>query len=238
LDPSPSPIKSEERLAGGIAHDFNNIMNGMLGYAEMLVRGSPEGSPHRRYAENVISAASRANDLVQRVLSDSRGRCVPVELNPIVAEALELARGCRAEGIEFELQPPAAPLFVLGDATQLHRIVLNLCANAIHAMGRRGRLCVSLGAVEVASERRFTHTTLAPGAYAVLRVEDTGHGMDPETLARIFQPFFTTKEAGEGTGLGLSLVYGIVADSRGAIDVRSTRGRGSIFSIYLPRVDS
>jgi signal transduction histidine kinase len=114
---------------------------------------------------------------------------------------------------------------------------MNLCTNAIHAMGQRGRLCVSVAAAEVASERRFAPATLAPGAYVLLRVEDTGKGMDAQTLARIFEPFFTTKEVGKGTGLGLPLVCGIVTDAGGAIDVRSTPGRGSTFSIYLPRAD-
>jgi CheY-like chemotaxis protein len=116
--------------------------------------------------------------------------------------------------------------------------VMNLCTNAIHAIGERGRLCVSVEALDAAAERVFTHTTLAPGRYVMLRVEDTGKGMEAETLARLFEPFFTTKEVGKGTGLGLPLVYGIVTDSGGAIDVASMAGEGSEFTIYLPRVDS
>jgi PAS domain S-box-containing protein len=229
------------RLAGGIAHDFNNILGGILGYAEMLVEGTAQGTAHRRYAQNVLSAATRASGLVQQILSYSRsqrGKRVPVELNRIVAETLELVRGSLPAGIELEARLPAAALHVVGDSTQLHQIVMNLCTNAIHAIGERGRLRVAVEALDVAAERVFTHTTLAPGRYVMLRVEDTGKGMDAETLARLFEPFFTTKEVGKGTGLGLPLVYSIVTDSAGAIDVASAEGQGSAFTIYLPRVDS
>jgi PAS domain S-box-containing protein len=229
------------RLAGGIAHDFNNILGGILGYAEMLVESTAEGSAHRRYAHNVLSAATRASGLVQQILSYSRsqrGKRVPVELNRIVAETLDLVRGSLPAGIELEAKLPEAPLHVVGDPTQLHQIVMNLCTNAIHAIGERGKLCVTVEAIDVAAERVFTHTTLAPGRYVALRVEDTGKGMDAATLTRLFEPFFTTKEVGKGTGLGLPLVYGIVTDSAGAVDVASTPGRGSQFTIYLPRVDA
>jgi CheY-like chemotaxis protein len=126
---------------------------------------------------------------------------------------------------------------VVGDSTQLHQVAMNLCTNAIHAMGSGGTLSVLLDAVELEREVVFTHDVLAAGRYARLVVADTGEGMDAATLARIFEPFFTTKEIGRGTGLGLSLVYGIVADSGGAIHVTSEPGRGSRFEIHLPRVD-
>jgi len=229
------------RLAGGIAHDFNNILGGILGYAEMLVESTAEGSPQRRYAQNVLTAATRASALVEQILSYSRsqrGKRVPVELDRIVAESLELVRGSLLAGIRLETRLPGAPLFVVGDPTQLHQIMMNLCTNAIHAMGDHGTLRVTLEAVDVDAERAFPHTTLHAGRYARLMVEDTGSGMDPATIARLFEPFFTTKEVGKGTGLGLSLVYGIVTDSAGAIDVTSTVGRGSCFAIYLPRVDA
>jgi PAS domain S-box-containing protein len=229
------------RLAGGIAHDFNNILGGILGYAEMLVESTGEGSSQRRYAQNVLTAASRASALVEQILSYSRsqrGKRLPVELDRIVAETLELVRGSLAAGIRLETRLPATPLFVVGDSTQLHQIMMNLCTNAIHAIGERGTLRVTLEAADVDVDRMFQHTTLQAGRYARLMVEDSGSGMDAATLARLFEPFFTTKEVGKGTGLGLSLVYGIVTDSAGAIDVTSTVGRGSCFAIYLPRVDS
>jgi PAS domain S-box-containing protein len=229
------------RLAGGIAHDFNNILGGILGYAEMLVESTGEGSALRRYAHNVLTAANRASGLVEQILSYSRsqrGKRVPVELDRIIAETLELVRGSLTDGIRLETHLPAAPLFVMGDPTQLHQIMMNLCTNAIHAMGEHGTLRVTLEPADIESDRVFQHTTLQAGRYARLQVEDTGIGMDAATLGRLFEPFFTTKEVGKGTGLGLSLVYGIITDSAGAIDVTSTPGRGSCFAIYLPRVDS
>jgi len=229
------------RLAGGIAHDFNNILGGILGYAEMLFEGTAPGSSLKRYAQNVLTAANRASGLVEQILSYSRsqrGRKVSVDLNRIVAETLELVRGSLAAGIRLDVKLPAASLFVVGDPTQLHQITMNLCTNAIHAMGEAGTLRVALDAADVQTERAFAHSTLHAGQYARLTVEDTGSGMDAATLARIFEPFFTTKDVGKGTGLGLSLVYGIVTDAAGAIDVASTAGHGCRFDIYLPRVDS
>jgi nitrogen-specific signal transduction histidine kinase len=229
------------RLAGGIAHDFNNILGGILGYAEMLAESAPPGSPLKRYADNVLTGASRASGLVEQILSYSRsqrGQRVPVDLGGIVAETLELVRGSLAPAITLEAELPSAPLYVVGDETQLHQVTMNLCTNAIHAMGEGGALRLTLEPVDVAAERTLAHTTLRAGAYACLTVEDTGSGMDQATLTRVFEPFFTTKEVGKGTGLGLSLVYGIVTDSGGAIDVTSAPGRGSRFAIYLPRVDT
>jgi PAS domain S-box-containing protein len=229
------------RLAGGIAHDFNNILGGILGYAEMLVETTPAGSPQRRYAQNVLTAATRASALVEQILSYSRsqrGKRVPVELDRIVAETLELVRGSLGHGIRLETRLPETPLYVVGDPTQLHQIMMNLCTNAIHAMGEHGTLRVSLDPADIEADRVFQHTTLHAGRYARLTVADSGSGMDATTLTRLFEPFFTTKEVGKGTGLGLSLVYGIVTDSAGAIDVASTQGHGSSFAIYLPRVDS
>jgi PAS domain S-box-containing protein len=229
------------RLAGGIAHDFNNILGGILGYAEMLAENAPPASPLKRYADNVLSGANRASGLVEQILSYSRsqrGKRVPVDFGRIVSETVELVRGSLPAGIALEVELPEAQLCVVGDATQLHQVAMNLCTNAIHAMGEGGALKVRLEAVEASAERALSHTTLRPGSYARLVVEDTGSGMDAATQGRIFEPFFTTKEVGKGTGLGLSLVYGIVTDSAGAIDVASQPGKGSCFAIYLPSVES
>jgi PAS domain S-box-containing protein len=234
-------LEAVGRLAGGIAHDFNNILGGILGYAEMLAESAPPGSPLKRYADNVLTGANRASDLVAQILSYSRsqrGRRAPVDLGRVVAETIELVRGSLPAGVRLEVALPAAPLHVVGDATQLHQVAMNLCTNAIHAMARSGRLSVSLEAVDETADRAFTHATLRSGSYARLVVQDDGSGMDAATVARIFEPFFTTKEVGQGTGLGLALVYGIVTDSGGAIDVASSPGRGSRFAIYLPRVEA
>jgi signal transduction histidine kinase/ActR/RegA family two-component response regulator len=229
------------RLAGGIAHDFNNILGGILGYGEMLVEQTPEASKLKRYAQNVLTAANRARGLVDQILAYSRsqrGTRVAVDLRRIVAETLELVRGSLAEGVHLEMQLPSEPLSVIGDATQLHQVAMNLCTNALQALEGTGRLSVTLEATDLERERVFQHGTLAPGRYVRLSVEDSGPGMDEATLARIFEPFFTTKEVGKGTGLGLALVYGIVTDSGGTIDVSSEPGRGSAFTIYLPRADA
>ena len=226
------------RLASGIAHDFNNILGGILGYGEMILETAPEGSALQRYAKNLLAGANRARDLVDQILAYSRSQRAqraPVDMSRIVRETLDLVRGSLAAGIELAPSLPDEPLVVIGDATQLHQIVMNLCTNAIQAMNDTGTLRVALGSHEVAQGRVVAHGVLAPGRYVQLTVSDTGSGMDAATLARIFEPFFTTKEVGRGTGLGLALVYGIVTDSGGAIHVTSELGRGSTFEIYLPQ---
>jgi PAS domain S-box-containing protein len=228
------------RLAGGIAHDFNNLLGGILGYAELLAENAPAGSPLKRYADNVLTGASRASGLVEQILSYSRsqrGKRITVDLGRVVSETLELVRGSLPPGIALEADL-SSPLYVVGDETQLHQVTMNVCTNAVHAMGEGGRIRVVLESADNPAERALAHTTLRAGHYVRLSVEDTGSGMDDATLARIFEPFFTTKEVGKGTGLGLSLVYGIVTDSGGAVDVASRPGHGSRFAIYLPRVDT
>ncbi len=229
------------RLAGGIAHDFNNVLGGILGYGEMLLESAAEGSAEQRYARNLLIAANRARDLVDQILTYSRSQRAargPVEIGRVVRETLEVIRGSIPPDIALELVFPDVPLVVYGDQTQLHQVVMNLCTNAVHAMAGDGTLSVSLQAVDVEDDLKLAQATLTPGRYVKLSVADTGTGMDGATLARIFEPFFTTKEVGRGTGLGLSLVYGIVADSGGVTHVMSELGLGSTFEIYLPRADT
>jgi len=229
------------RLAGGVAHDFNNVLAGVFAYGEMLFDEAPADSPLKRYAQNVLTAASRGRELVEQILAYSRsqrGKLVPVDVANVVAETLELIRGSLPAKIRLEASAPKSPQVVIGDATQLHQVVMNLCSNAIHAMSAGGTLRVMLEVADVSGERPLSHGTLQPGSYVRLAVHDGGCGMDGATLARVFEPFFTTKEVGQGTGLGLSLVYAIVADSGGAIDVKSAPGQGSTFTIYLARTDA
>jgi PAS domain S-box-containing protein len=230
-------MESVGRLAAGIAHDFNNVLAGVFAYGEMLLEETPERSPLKRYAKNVLTAATRGRALVEQILAYSRsqlGRRAPIDIGQVVAETLELLRGSLPAAIRLEAGAPPWPLVVIGDATQLHQVVMNLCSNAIQATSA-GTLRVALEAVELPAERALSNGTLRPGHYVRLTVEDSGTGMDAATLARIFEPFFTTKELGRGTGLGLSLVYAIVTDAGGAIDVHSILEQGSTFTIYLPR---
>jgi signal transduction histidine kinase len=151
-----------------------------------------------------------------------------------VAETLELVRGSLPANIRLDVSVPELTPVVIGDPTQLHQVVMNLCSNAIQALSGGGTLHVAIETADFAAGRTLSHGSLGPGRYVRLTVADTGTGMDETTLIRIFEPFFTTKEIGRGTGLGLSLVYAIVIDSGGAIDVETTLGAGSVFTVYLP----
>ena len=228
------------RFASGIAHDFNNVLGGIIAYGEMLFDEAPEDAPRKRYAQNVLTAATRGRDLVDQILAytrSQRGMRRPTDVCRAVAETLELLRSSLPDSITLYATIPDQPLVVMGDATQLHQIVMNLCSNAIHAMSEGGSLRVTIAPQEVGADRALSHGRLRSGRYARASAEDSGSGMDEATLARIFEPFFTTKEVGRGTGLGLSLVYAIVTDFGGAIDVKSVPGEGSTFSIYLPMAD-
>ncbi len=225
------------RRVGGIAHDFNNVLAGVLAYGEMLFEETPADSKLKHYAQNVLTAAARGRELVEQILTYSRtqrGARVPVDLAEVVAETLELIRGSLPTSIFLEARAAKAPLVLIGDATQLHQVAMNLCSNAIQAMSTGGTLRVTLDVAEL-SVQALSHGTLEPGRYVRLTVADSGSGMDENILAHIFEPFFTTKEVGKGTGLGLSLVYAIVADAGGAIDVQSAPQQGSTFTIYLPQ---
>jgi PAS domain S-box-containing protein len=224
-------------LAGGIAHDFNNILGAILGYGELAYQHSAPGSALRRYLDNVMHAAGRAKALVERILGFSRsglGERVPVNVQSVIEETLELLAASLPSGIRLEKTLAAGDAAVIGDATHLHQVAMNLCTNALHAMERGGVLGVALERVELAEQRSLSRGTLSPGAYVRFVVSDTGTGIAPAVLERMFDPFFTTKGVGEGTGLGLSLVHGIVAELGGAIDVASRPGEGTKFEIWLP----
>ena len=224
-------------LAGGIAHDFNNILGAILGYGELAQQHSAEGGPLRRYLDNVMHAAERAQILVERILGFSRsglGNRAPVNVKFVVEETLELLEPALPAGIRLESRIESANSAVIGDATYFHQVVMNLCTNAIQAMEHGGALCVFLERVEVNESRTLTRGLIHPGSYVRLTVRDTGVGVTPAVVERMFDPFFTTKGVGEGTGLGLSLVHGIVSDLGGAIEVVSTTGEGTTFEIWLP----
>jgi CheY-like chemotaxis protein len=225
------------QLAGGIAHDFNNILGAILGYGELAHQHSAEGSAVRRYLDNVMHAAGRAKALVERILGFSRsglGERAPVHVQSVIEETLELLEASLPEGILLERRLKTGNAAVIGDATQLHQVAMNLCTNALHAMERGGVLSVSLERVELREPRSLSRGSLPAGPYVRLIVGDTGTGIPQAVLERIFDPFFTTKPVGEGTGLGLPLVHGIVTDLGGAIDVATNAGEGTRFEIWLP----
>jgi PAS domain S-box-containing protein len=224
-------------LAGGIAHDFNNILGAIVGYGELAHQQSSEGTPLRRYLDNVMHAAGRARALVDRILGFSRsglGERVPVNVQSVIEETLELLPASLPGAIRVESRLEAGNAAVIGDATHLHQVAMNLFTNALHAMQHGGVLRVALERVGLSHRLSLARGTLAPGSYVRLIVSDTGTGIPPAVLERMFDPFFTTKGVGEGTGLGLSLVHGIVTDLGGAIDVTTRSGEGTNFEIWLP----
>ncbi len=226
-------------LAGGVAHDFNNILTAISGYSEMVKRRLPEGEISG-YIERVLQACDRAKNLVGQILTFSRGvehQIRPVDIRPLTAEAVKMLRATLPATIDIRLEIESEVPAVLADPTHIHQVIVNLCTNAAHAMREHGGfLDVHLEKVEISPDMLVFHSDLMPGRYIRLRVMDTGVGIAPEIVHRIFDPFFTTKQQGEGTGLGLSVVYGIVKESRGTISVHSEPGVGSVFSVYLPAI--
>jgi PAS domain S-box-containing protein len=225
-------------LAGGIAHDFNNILGAILGNGEMALRDAPKGSRLARDLETIMVAGERGRALVERILTFSRsavGERVPVHVERVVRQALDLVLANLPSSVTVHPKLHGGRAAVLGDATQVHQVVANLASNAIQAMPAGGTLRVELGLERVEHPRPATIGGREAGEYVVLTVADAGVGIAPEIVDRIFDPFFTTKEVGTGTGLGLSLVHGIVTDLGGAIDVASTLGKGTTFTVYLPR---
>lgn len=228
-------------LAGGIAHDFNNILTAIIGYTEIARCRVENGTPACRNLDQVLKAATRARDLVKQILTFSRQaeqELRPVQIAPIIEEALKLLRSSLPTTIEIRksLLLGSEQGVVLSDSTQIHQVMMNLCANAAHAMRTRGGvLDVTLCESFIGAEHR--RLDLEPGRYVQITISDTGHGMDAGVLERIFDPYFTTKEPGEGTGMGLAVVQGIVRKHGGAISVHSELGKGATFEVYLPRVE-
>ncbi|MBI5558758.1 MAG: DUF3365 domain-containing protein [Deltaproteobacteria bacterium] len=228
-------------LAGGIAHDFNNILSAVMGYTEMAHDETPAQSPVRDYLHEVLKAGDRAKGLVQQILAFSRHaeqEYRPLHLHLIIKEAVKLLRATIPATIAMKqnINPDCGP--VLADPTQAHQIIMNLCTNAYHAMRETGGILgVSLAPVEIGpDDPKVNGFVLSPGPYVELTVSDTGCGMDKKTIERMFDPYFTTKGKGEGTGLGLAVVHGIVKSFGGYVSVDSEPGKGSTFRIYLPQV--
>jgi PAS domain S-box-containing protein len=225
-------------LAGGIAHDFNNILGAILGYGELAQRKA-EGD-QRRYLDTIMSAGNRAKSLVTQILSYSRAEGaerVPVIVAPVGQEVVDLVRGSSPAAIDVRFTTEGAEdATVLGDPTRLHQLLMNLCTNAVQAMGEGGSLELSVTTETFVEPRKVRTGEIPAGDYVRVTVKDSGHGIAPEVIDRIFEPFFTTKPAGRGTGLGLALVHSVVMEHHGFIEVTSELGQGTTFSVWMPQV--
>lgn len=225
-------------LAGGIAHDFNNILVPMIGYAELVQKGLPENSESARYVREIEKAGNRARHLVQQIMTFSRQGGLerkPVRLPLLVAEALDLLRRTLPSTIEIREDIPQDMPPIFADVSQVHQVIMNLGINAFQAMEETGGvLTVRVSRTEFPSTSECVYLGIQPSAYCCLSISDTGSGMNEVTRQRIFEPYFTTKAEGKGTGLGLATVHGIVQSHGGAIEVRSAPNRGSEFRVYFP----
>ena len=227
-------------LAGGVAHDFNNLLGAILGLSELAqLDASPTDAVQESLAE-IRKVSLRARDLVQQILVFSRQQRQErhaIQLGDIVKDCAKMMRSTLPARIELVTNCAPGLPSVMADRTQIHQVIMNLCTNASHALGgNAGQISVSLEAVALGGEARSVHADLRPGGYLKISVSDTGKGMDAVTLARIFDPFFTTKAIGEGTGLGLAVVHGILKSHDGAIVVSSKPAAGSCFQLYFPAV--
>jgi signal transduction histidine kinase len=226
-------------LAGGIAHDFNNILSAVIGFTELSLLDVPQGSQLQANLQHVVSAGQRAKKLIRQILTFSRQsnpETQPAQLRLILQEAIELLRASLPATIEIkhDIQSDA---FVMADPSQLHQVVMNLCTNASHAMQpESGVLELALRDRNIDVGNADLFPDLLPGSYVEMVVADTGHGMSTQTIRRIFDPFFTTKEKGQGTGMGLAVVHGIVKNYKGDIAVHSNIGQGTTFRVLLPTV--
>jgi len=227
-------------LAGGIAHDFNNILSPIIGYAEMIQLDVPGNSVLYENVQEILKAAGRARNLVQQILAFGRQgeqAVKPVQMRMVVKEVLTLLKATLPSTITVRQDIAAAPVVVHADPGRLHQVIMNLCTNAFHAMeDTGGTLTVSLKSVDLEPTDVRRYPGLESGSYGQLSVSDTGSGIAANALPKIFDPYFTTKAPGKGTGLGLAVVHGIVTGYGGYISVYSEPGQGTTFHVFLPRV--
>ena len=228
-------------LAGGIAHDFNNILGAIMGYTQLAQMNSKDNPKVQEYTGQIFTASERAKELIQQILAFSRQGNTekqPVDLATVIKETLRLIRASIPSTIEIKQDIKTNSGIVEANQTQIHQVVLNLCTNAAHAMEKDGgRLSVELEPFRITEKDRSSFNNIKAGPYIRLSVSDTGYGMDSYTLSRIFEPYFTTKDVGEGTGMGLALVHGIIKDHDGDIKVYSEPGNGTSFHILFPAIE-
>jgi signal transduction histidine kinase len=234
-------MESIGRLAGGVAHDFNNLLTVINGYAEILQADDRMSEEQRSHLLQIAQAGGQAANLTQQLLAFSRKQVIqprPLNLNAVVEDITTMLRRLVGEDIELTtvLEPGLAP--VMADPSQMHQVLMNLVINSRDAMPKGGRLRIETANVVVDARAAAAHAEASPGRHVTMSVADTGAGIDRETLGHIFEPFFTTKGKGEGTGLGLSMVYGIVTQSGGWISTVSEPGLGTTFTVYLPQVEA
>ena len=230
-------LEAVGRLAGGIAHDFNNILQSLLGYATLARRNSGDPEDVAQCLAEIERAGHRAATLVAHILAFGRQSVLDrraIMLRPVVDEVSALVRGSLPEGVKFNVDYSEVQHTVMADSTQFHQVLMNLVSNALHALRAGGSLAVRYEAVNLEREEAARWATLNPGPHMRLVVEDDGVGMDPQILERIFEPYFSTREIGTGTGLGLATVHGIVENHGGAIFAESTPGKGARFTILFP----
>jgi len=226
-------------MAGGFAHEFKNILQAIKLWTEGAIQDLPDDPDLHNNLNRVLQSINKGSDIVHQILlfsRDQKPELKPIKLSAIINDGLKMVRAALPTTIiiQSDIDPQAG--FVLGDPIRMHQVLLNLCTNAAHAMREKvGRLHVSLENMKIGRERSGKWVHAKPGAYVLLTVQDNGTGMDPQTIERIYEPFFTTKEQGEGTGMGLSTVHGIIEDHGGSIDVESAPGEGTTFRIIFPQ---
>jgi signal transduction histidine kinase len=229
------------RLAGGVAHEFNSILTVILGQAEFLLSGLPEGSPMRNDVREIIRATERAAGLTRQLLAYGRQQYLSAELldlNQIITSLEPTLRLLVGGLIEVRIVAQEALWPIKADAGQMEQVILNLAMNALQAMPAGGVLTLETSQVTLNETASVDNTEMKPGGYVTLTVSDTGVGMTDEVKARVFEPFFSTKDVGQGSGLGLATCYGIIKQSGGNISVESAPGKGAVFRIQLPKADS
>ena len=234
-------MESIGNLAGGIAHEFNNVLGIILGNAELALDDVPDWNPAKECLKEIRTASFRAKEVVRQILSFARKSITdlkPLEINTIVKDSLKLMRASIPAMVDIRADIPSVRFMIRGDATEIHQIVINLCANAAYAMRESGGVLeVGISELTLNEESVSRYEDLSPGDFVRLAVMDLGEGISPEVMEKVFEPYFTTKEFGAGSGMGLAVVYGIVKKCKGAISIESTLGEGTTVEVLFPRIE-